>query len=274
LPSGTIILVIVALWAAVLVPALLRSHDETTESKSVDRFTRAMRTLRRNDPLPGDDRTVLMPRRPAAAVEPQLFSKSEGGVARRSAPSRIGSPSLMARRRRALRSMAIAMLATLLLGIVVGGLTWMLQGMADGLVVVYVLHLRAEAKRAHVLARRRVSRLSLYDDAVFARDVTSSAAADDRLARRVAFDDGIASVADDGAAGAVDAGSREWQPIPVPPPTYVNAPKAPPRGKQVEVPPSWADGLRDDGVHVDLTALDRVEPEIDRLLQRRRAVND
>jgi hypothetical protein len=60
----------------------------------------------------------------------------------------------------------------------------------------------------------------------------------------------------------------------VPVPTYVTAPKAPRRGKQIEVPPSWSDGLRDDGVHIDLTALDRIEPEIDRLLERRRAVND
>jgi hypothetical protein len=96
--------------------------------------------------------------------------------------------------------------------------------------------------------------------------------------RHVSFDDGMAdpAAASASAGGSVDAGeaSRAWQPIPVPPPTYVTAPKAPRRGKQIDVPSSWVDGLRDDGADVGLTALERPEPEIERLLERRRAVND
>jgi hypothetical protein len=325
LPSGSIIFVIVALWAAVLVPALLRRHDEATENKSVDRFTRAMRTLRRDNPLPGDDHTVLMPRRPVDSVAPQLFSKSDGVVAvaarlrrrRRAVSARVSAPaatpapsarrpgsssaarpaarrpvssSLIARRRRALRTIGIAAAVTFLGGLVLGGLAWALHGLIDGLAAVYVVHLRSEAKRSRALARRRPARPRV-PEAMPRRSYeryAAAGAAEQPIAapqggwegeqRHVSFDDGMAdpAAASASAGGSVEAGetSRAWQPIPVPPPTYVTAPKAPRRGKQIDVPSSWVDGLRDDGADVDLTALERPEPEIERLLERRRAVND
>jgi hypothetical protein len=74
-PSGLIYATIVVLWAAVLVPMWLRRHDEVTESRSVDRFQGAMRTLSRRPPT-GDRREVLVPRRgethavPDGASEP------------------------------------------------------------------------------------------------------------------------------------------------------------------------------------------------------------
>ena len=293
--STPIILLIVALWAAVLIPPWLRGRDDATESKSIDRFTRAMRTLRRDDPLPADDRTILMPRRPEASIAPQLFSKSDGRVrsyaaaivapvSRATAPvtgqRRQASASLMARRRRAVRSLAIAVGATLLLALVVGDpLLWVLHGLMDGLAAVYVVHLRAEAKRAAQLARRR-PRLQAHQSVASARSEVASPRADERAQdraqahQRVTFEGDESAVSVERAEGDVSASSRAWQPIPVPVPTYVTAPKAPRRGKQIEVPPSWADGLRDDGVDIDLTALERIEPEIDRILQRRRAVND
>ena len=60
--SGIIFVVIVALWAVILVPMWLRSHDAATESKSVDRFSTAMRSLSRRGAAPGS-RDVLMPGR-------------------------------------------------------------------------------------------------------------------------------------------------------------------------------------------------------------------
>ncbi len=316
--SGPIILLIVALWAAVLIPAVLRRRDEVTETKSVARFTRAMRTLRRDDVLPADDPTVLMPRRPAASVAPHLFSKSDGvrrvtaairpataraasrpaasgaaaarpaasrasAIAGRNGAGRGGRRSpLRARRVRAVRTLGVAVGATLLVGIAVGGLAWMVHGLVDGAAVVYVIHLRAEAKRAVDLARRR-PRVSASGDR---RDVgapttdwteaaaPAAAAGDAEQApqrHQVSFDDGQSGATPADAAAVI---SRAWQPVPVPVPTYVTAPKAPRRGKQIEVPPSWSDGLRDDDVTIDLASLDRVDPEIDRLLDRRRAVND
>jgi len=45
--SGLVYAVIVALWAGVLVPMWLRRHDAETESRSVDRFSSAMKILSR-----------------------------------------------------------------------------------------------------------------------------------------------------------------------------------------------------------------------------------
>lgn len=82
--SGLIYGAIVVVWAAVLVPMWLRRHDEIHELRSVDRFSRAMRILSRREPA-GDQRYVVMPRRPAGAsgvvrsdgprIEPEVWRK-------------------------------------------------------------------------------------------------------------------------------------------------------------------------------------------------------
>jgi uncharacterized membrane protein len=45
--SAVIYAAIVVMWAVVLVPMWLRRHDAATESRSVDRFSTAMRILSR-----------------------------------------------------------------------------------------------------------------------------------------------------------------------------------------------------------------------------------
>src|SRR3954462_15357720 len=51
------------MWAVVLVPMWLRRHDAATESRSVDRFSTAMRTLSRRTTSGPGRRYVVMPRR-------------------------------------------------------------------------------------------------------------------------------------------------------------------------------------------------------------------
>src|SRR5437870_5550722 len=65
----------------------LRRHDEVTESRSVDRFQGAMRTLSRREPG-GDRREVLVPRRSATRAVPdgaadQLSAAALAAVRRR-----------------------------------------------------------------------------------------------------------------------------------------------------------------------------------------------
>src|SRR3954447_12444842 len=62
--SAVIYAAIVVMWAVVLVPMWLRRHDAATESKSVDRFSTAMRTLSRRTTSGPGRRSVVMPRRP------------------------------------------------------------------------------------------------------------------------------------------------------------------------------------------------------------------
>ena len=51
--TGLIYVVIIALWAAVLIPMWLRRHDQISEVRSTLRFSSAMRTLGRNTRAPG-----------------------------------------------------------------------------------------------------------------------------------------------------------------------------------------------------------------------------
>jgi len=51
--TGLIYVVIIALWAAVLIPMWLRRHDQISEVRSTLRFSSAMRTLGRNTRVPG-----------------------------------------------------------------------------------------------------------------------------------------------------------------------------------------------------------------------------
>src|SRR3954451_12954001 len=66
--SAVIYAAIVVMWAVVLVPMWLRRHDAATESRSVDRFSTAMRTLSRRTTSGPGRRYVVMPRRTEGGV--------------------------------------------------------------------------------------------------------------------------------------------------------------------------------------------------------------
>ena len=61
--SAVILLVVVVAWAVVMVPFLLRRHDEVTESRSVDDFEKSMRVLSRRSQAVEASRQVVVPRR-------------------------------------------------------------------------------------------------------------------------------------------------------------------------------------------------------------------
>src|SRR3954463_11690600 len=95
------------MWAVVLVPMWLRRHDANTESRSVDRFSTAMRVLSRRSSASPDRRYVLMPKREVATD----VHVSGAGVSRRPArrpataapPARPKArPSIAQRRKRVL----------------------------------------------------------------------------------------------------------------------------------------------------------------------------
>ncbi|NHC16551.1 hypothetical protein G9H71_22455, partial [Motilibacter sp. E257] len=68
--TGLIFGTIVAAWVVVLVPMWLRRHDERNESRSVERFSSAMRVLSRRGPSqsPGHRYVVLPAREQVAEV--------------------------------------------------------------------------------------------------------------------------------------------------------------------------------------------------------------
>ncbi|MFZ5852780.1 MAG: hypothetical protein ACOYY2_15565 [Actinomycetota bacterium] len=288
--SGLIYAGIIAVWAVVLIPMFLRRH-EGSESRSVDRFTTAMRLLRR----PG------MRSRPAATVRPaSLASAGQGGTAapfvkRGATPGpagRAGSRGrpvagpagrLLRRRRRILLVLTVA---TLLAGVLaaLGVLAGWLVALPTALLAAYVSQLRRLARRHQALARRRTS-TSRTQAARRRREdrVARLRAARDRLTRRPEESDPETEEFVSGLRA-----DDEWDLRPWPLPTYVTAPPAPRVTRTIDLstPGSWAapeapsapaEGAAPPAPRrSDVTLRDVLgrEGELDEILERRRAVGD
>src|SRR3954467_10318507 len=165
--SAVIYAAIVVMWAVVLVPMWLRRHDAATESRSVDRFSTAMRTLSRRTTSGPGRRYVVMPRRSEGGVSVHVSGAAVPAerpapppreprqpITARLAGLRRPSGSIVARRRRLFLGLLIVTTLTMLLA-VAGVFSWMLQLLLDIVLVAFCVHLRAQARRARLLARQR-----------------------------------------------------------------------------------------------------------------------
>jgi hypothetical protein len=273
--SAVILAVIVVMWAVVLVPMWLRRHEATSETRSADKFSAAMRVLSRRSQSSPDRRYVLMPRRESSV---SVHVSGAPAVPKRITANRPAArervrPTLAARRRRTF---------LVLLGIV--GLTFVLaiagvfpvviQVLADLALLAFVVHLRLQARRAAEIRRRR---------GVASRPAPASQP--DRVAPRWAATASepmidLAAAEAEAAPVAIDLAATDphgWEPIPVPRPTYTMKPAAP----AVSRPPAAAAAAGQPVVaeSVDAPAeegdYEYAEPsELDEILERRWAVND
>ncbi len=249
--GGVIYAVIVVLWAAVLVPMWLRRHDEVTESRSVDRFQGAMRTLSRREPG-GDRREVLVPRRNATRAVP------DGAADQLSATTRAA-----VRRRRTVLGLAAVTVLLVLLGALKIVPLWTA-------LLPFVLLLGFLAQVSHSTRRARTREMAARRARAAAQRRERRAAAAQTLAsgdfatRRppVAseperpFDQYVVETwvparpavpavpvpADPAFYDAV--ADNAWSPVAVPLPTYVLAPKAPRSVRVIDLtkPGSWTSG--------------------------------
>ena len=288
--SAVIYAAIVVMWAVVLVPMWLRRHDDKTESRSVDRFSTAMRTLSRRTTSGPGRRYVVMPRRndggvsvhvSGAAVAPAAPTRPVSRPVK-SRPSVASQPrrqrSLAARRRRLFLGLAILTFFTFLLA-VVGVMSWALQVVVDVILVAFCIHLRAQVRRTALVARERAARAHASGRPTPARTAPRPAAS--RAGRPQPAPAAYREQAIEAELAATGTDDDTWEPIPVPRPTYTLKPPAP-----VEVPIDLIDPLRDTdpynsiaaaayedmpapGSEVIATADDEVETDLDDILQRR-----
>ncbi|HEY6739241.1 MAG TPA: hypothetical protein VI076_10370 [Actinopolymorphaceae bacterium] len=222
--AGLIYAAIVAAWAAYLVPLWLRRHDEESESRSVDRFSTAMR--------------VLAARRQSASGGPG----GTGDVGEASAETPLAPPdeplpvprlSPATRRRRTLVGLLVPTTVTLLLA-AVGFLPWWTFGVMAAVVVCFLgLSIRAGARER---ARRRASRR-------IADRTYAGHAAERTYAEQAYAAGGEPGLEDEGEPSVIavlpdDFGmpppdDDRWDPVDVPLPTYVTKAVATPpeRGK-------------------------------------------
>jgi hypothetical protein len=214
--SSTILMVIVlvVMWLVVLVPMFVRRHDESAETRSMERFATAMRVLARRS-------------RPAGRVHPAGLARGVAGMshtARSAAAERAraaGRRRMLARRRRTLSALG-ALLAVGVSGALArSGWWWLLAAAGAMLVASYMIWLRQEVRRERERRRRRA--------VAFSRTAPSQPPRVLREPRPTRAATGHQHARTGGAAAAPPgAGSTDgtWEPRPVPRPTYVTKPAA------------------------------------------------
>ena len=272
--SGLILLVIVGAWLAVLVPMALRSHDATSV-RSAERFGDAMRVLsprsrRASSPRPDGEPSVA---EPPPALEPLLHSLREDDPR--------PPLTLVERRRRVLLSL-LGGAAAFLLGGLVSGWSLVVGVLLLGLAAAYVVHLRrlqvARAERSLFADADPWAAPDVDDERVPLRAPVPSQPLRRPLPAPALRDEDPLPVAVGGwehgtATGAVaSSGTRpgaDWSPVPVPLPTYVGMPVAPPRpARTIDLTQPGRDG---DGVMAGQLG-DEPDLELDDILDGRRAV--
>ncbi|MDX6200591.1 MAG: hypothetical protein QOJ83_91 [Frankiales bacterium] len=294
--SGVIVVVIVALWGSLLIPALVRKHDTVTEVRSVDRFSYALRILSRRTPYIPGRRDVLVQRKSAEARRPAV-SPSAGFVADLPGARRVPSArdaarrsAVAAKRRRTLLALLLALVLCLALALTSGGRWWLTVGISAVLLVMYVTNLRSEAQQQQTIARRRAQ----------ARRRAGRNAAPARATAPVRRPAPVAAELPARSAGVADTRpDGSWAPVPVTLPTYVTKPVV---SQPTVAPPTggWYDGVLAeqragryasggdvydqmsddevaDGHYLGLSSDDEALyglDGLDAIIERRRAVND
>jgi hypothetical protein len=194
--TGLIYVIIIALWAAVLIPIWLRRHDQISEVRSTARFQSAMSTLGKRGRTSTD----------AAAV---------------------------ASRRRAvtLGVLTLALATTLALGLLNMAPMW-LAFVAAVLVGAYLgaAALTANQRSAHRKPQRASRTMVEHDVVVEEEFVTEPAAESTGRKRR------FVSLAEDDEFAKWDAWEEDgaWEAIPQTLPTYVGAPRASAVPRQID----------------------------------------
>jgi hypothetical protein len=285
--SGIIYAGLIGLWAAYFIPRWLRRHEELSESRSVEKFDHAMRILSRRDPTP-DKRYVVMPPRPepAPSTLPTRSRTRTSIPVQRSAPvrrPRIGAAAM--RRRRILAALVLVTLLTATLTPLTP-VPWWAPVLLLVLTVADLVHLRVQVRRSREVTRTRQavrrsvrSRIMRFDalDRLMSvrRELAEERAAEE--ARWEAAEEAL-RLDREAEERRVAAEAAEWNPVPVPLPTYVSKPMAPRRTPAPRVETELFDQHLDTrAVPASMSALvDDAEVADDQLeaIIARRAVND
>ena len=293
--SGLIYALLIGMWAVYFIPRWLRRHEELSESRSIERFDRAMRILSRKEPTP-DRRYVVMPPRPAEAAEATGPARTTAPTRRpeRSAPGRDRRAASVAVRRR--RVLAGLLLATVLVAATAPLTPVPWWGALLGLAAVlgYLVHCRLQARTRHQVHRTRVavrqrsrSRLMRFDAIerlmTVRRELAEERAAEQRRWEEAEEAERAVRAEEERRRAEAEAG---WSPVPVPLPTYVSKPVAPRRaaatgsagpvepGQPVAGPPVAAEPAASTaGLARLLDDAAVAEDELDAIITRR-AVND
>ena len=165
-------MVLAVAWAVYLIPKALRHHDEVARTRSIDRFSTAMRVLARREPVNRRDaRLVVSPPRAAgnprvltpsravvteaveaAPAEPSVVVTVKPAVSRSRIAARRKAARAAARRRRHILTFLLLCTVGTSVAAYLGYLLWWSVAIPGGLTLAYL-----------VLCRTQVRRESLHD---------------------------------------------------------------------------------------------------------------
>lgn len=298
--SGIIFVVLAIAWAVYLVPKALRHHEEMARTRSVERFSTAMRVLARREPV--DKRStrlvvtparynerVLLPGRSAPDEEVAPDPAADPAARRRSLAARRAAARAAARRRRHVT--VVLLVADLVVGVLAAFplLAWWSVLIPVTLTVLYLALCRAQVRREEdalwspevVAARveesapRRAVRVEASYGAVQAPAVRETAAREEEFSPdedtiTIPLSE-LETVAV--AVETVDGGSL-WDPLPVTLPTYVNKARAARTVRTIDLaaPDTWTSGRDEaDSALVEQAAAGAAEDAAE--TEQQRAVN-
>lgn len=235
--TGLIYVVIIALWAAVLIPIWLRRHDQISEVRSTAKFSSAMKSLGKDGKRKGTRANA---------------SGGHGGAARQKA----------AMRRAIIMGVLSAALAVTLVLAIMGVVPQVAPIVLAIVVLAYVIAAAATSSQRGASAERRSRsrdvREFAYDDEFEDYDDYAETAYADDVAEvayprsrgvaprtRRSRDAQVAAAMDDFLAwdpweGESEQAADGWSAVPTTLPTYVNAPRATRVRRPIERDRDWS----------------------------------
>ena len=250
-------------WAVYLIPKAIKHHDEVARTRSIDRFSTAMRVLARREPVNRRDaRLVVVPGR-AVDTPRVLTPAARTATATTSAPVRKAATRAAARAaaRRRRHILGLLVLSTLVVtGLAVFAvLPWWSISIPAGLTVLYLVLCRTQVRRERDAAWDADLASSMADlaDAEPARRAAVRVEASYGVARPAVLNEqGFAEVDGEEDTVAIEVpvldavlvptadGGSLWDPLPVTLPTYVSKPKAHRTVRTIDLdePGAWTSG--------------------------------
>ena len=255
--SGIIFVVLAVAWAVYLIPKALKHHDEVARTRSIDRFSTAMRVLARREPVSRRDaRLVVTPAR--SAGNPRVATQVEvrPAVPRARIVARRKAARAAARRRRLLLTVLLLCTAVTAGVAAAGRAPWWSVAIAGGLTLVYLVLCRTQVRRESrhdfdLLDQGRPAPVDTEVPVDGPAEVAPAAVLTARVdAHGVAeFDDtedtvGIEVALLDAIVVPTEDGGSLWDPLPVTLPTYVTKPKARRTVRTIDLgePGTWTSG--------------------------------
>jgi hypothetical protein len=259
--SGIIFVVLAVAWAVFLIPKALKHHDEAARTRSIDRFSNAMRVLARREPVSrrdarlvvtGPSRATLPPvaAEVAAEVVAEKVEAAAVPVSRARLQARRKAARVAARRRR--RVLLFLLVCTLGTGVAgyLGYLPLWSVAVPAALTLLWL-----------VLCRTQVRHETLRDFEVIASDRAEAERSDEsespaphrtvRVEAKVdaEFGDtedtvGIPVALLDAVVVPTEDGGTLWDPLPVTLPTYVGKATAKRTVRTIDLgePGTWTSG--------------------------------